>query len=439
MRSVIACIALAAILFVACDSTDAPTRVPSRSPTISAAATPTAVTPGATPEPTKVVYHGARGSNVITEWNSLATEEASTTEDPVTLALMHIAMHDALNSVSRRYKPFVAASSVPEASPEAAAASAAHTVLSARLPANLTLMIDGELKSSLAPIPDGTAKTQGINLGKSVGQEVLDFYNPSQGSSLPLPTPGPGVWLAPAGVNSFPNTFPPSFPALTFKEVALFRAPPPVSLTSAGYAADFNEIKTLGSINSQARTPEQTAIANFWRPTLFHSYFSQAARQLSQAKQMDVWEAARLFAAFSTVASDSHRAYMDTKHEYVRWRPQQAIRQGETDGNPDTIGDTAWMALTPSLSNPDYVSGHAAACSGITYALRILTATDKLDFNIEIEGITRTYSSLSSAAEECATSRIYSGSHFRRSTEAGIAQGRKVAENVIANFFTPIQ
>ncbi len=400
--------------------------------------TPTAKVPTSTPVPTKTVYHGARGANTVTEWNSLAEEAISGSEDAVTLALMHIAIHDALNSIDLRYKRFVVTSSMPDVSPEAAAASAAHTVLSTRLSSSLSLMIDGELRSSLDSIPDGPAKTQGIDFGNDVAQQVLKFYNPSQGPSLPLPTPGPGVWAAPAGVNSFPNTFPPSFLALTFTNVEQFRAPPPISLTSAEYAADFNEIKAIGSINSKTRTAEQTAIANFWRPTAFHLYFSQVARQLSAAKQLDLWDSARLFAEFSTVASDSYRAYMDTKHEYVRWRPQQAIRAGENDGNPDTVGDPSWQALIPSLSNPDYVSGHAASCNGISRVLQSFSGTDKFDFSIEIEGVTRNYSSLSSAADECAVSRIYGGSHFRKSTEAGAAQGNKVADNVIENFFTPV-
>ena len=155
---------------------------------------------------------------------------------------------------------------------------------------------------------------------------------------MPPPAPGPGVWSAPAGTTTISSTFPPAFPALTFANAEQFRAPPPVSLTSAAYTADFNETKTLGSVNSAVRTPEQTAIANFWMPTNFHLYFSQAARQLSVTQQLDLWDAARLFAVFPVVSADAGRAFLETKAFYARWRPQQAIREGESDGNPATIG-----------------------------------------------------------------------------------------------------
>ncbi len=383
-------------------------------------------------------YSGARGANVVTEWNAVAEGVATSPNDAVTLALMHIAIHDTLNSIDPRYEPFTVETSAPEASPEAGVASAAHTMLFARLPAGARPTLAAALTSTLAGIPDGPAKTQGIALGKAVGQALFAFYNPTAGPGLPLPKPGPGVWSAPAGTTTITNNFPPAFVALTFSNVEPFRAPPPVSLTSAAYTADFNESKAIGSVNSTVRTPEQTAIANFWAPTLLPLYFGQVARQLSVAQQLDLWDAARLFAGVTVVGADENRALNDTKYLYARWRPQQAIREGDTDGNPDTTGDPAWTALDPSLANPDYNSGHAANCEGMSYVLQTLGNANRLNFTIKIGTVVRMYSSLSSAAEECAVSRIYGGSHFRKSIEAGIAQGHKIAVNVVTNFFRPL-
>ena len=316
LRTFPAVLAISLIL-AACSGAATPTPVPptpapaptaTRAPTATSAPTATATTaPTATAVPR---YHGALGANVVTEWNAVAETAAV---DAVTMALMHIAIHDALNSIDSRYEPFVVETSQPGASPEAAVASAAHTLLFARLPAAARPSLAAALASSLATIPDGTAKTQGIQFGKAVGQTVFAFYNPTAPPGLPPPPPGPGVWSAPAGTTTLSGSFPPKFPALTFTNVEQFRAPPPVALTSAEYAADFNESKTLGNVNSTVRTTEQTAIANFWMPTNFHLYFSQAARPLSVTQQLDLWDAARLFAVFTIVAADENRALFDTK------------------------------------------------------------------------------------------------------------------------------
>ena len=417
--------------------TATPTRAaPTATPTVPPTPTATPV-PTATPTPR---YSGARGANVVTEWNAVAEGVATTNiaTDAITMALMHIAIHDALNSIDPRYEPFVVETSVPGVSPEAAVASAAHTLLFARLPASARPTLAAALASSLATIPDGPAKTQGIQLGKAVGQTVFAFYNPVAVPGLPVPKPGPGVWSAPAGTTTLNGNFPPAFPALTFTNVEQFRAPPPVSLTSAEYTADFNESKAIGSVNSAVRTPEQTAIANFWQPAGVSLNWNQAARQLSVAQQLDLWDAARLSAVITVVAADRARALLDTQAFYARWRPQQAIREGESDGNPDTIGDPTWTALDPTLANPDYVSGHGATCEGMSYALQTLTRVNQLNFTIKIGTVTRTYSSLSAAAEECENSRIWGGSHFRKSMEAGVAQGHKLAVHVVTNFFRPL-
>ena len=408
-------------------ATATPVLTPTAAPTVTATQAPTAT---AVPR-----YHGVLGANMVTDWNAVAEGAAV---DNITMALMHIAIHDALNSIDPRYEPFFVETSVPGASPEAAVASAAHTLLFARLPAAARPSLATALASSLGKVADGPAKTQGIQFGKAVGQTVFASYNPVAPPGLPPPAPGPGVWSAPPGTTTQIPTFPPKFPALTFTNVEQFRAPPPVALTSAEYAADFNETKTLGSVNSTVRTPEQTAIANFWQPTNFNWYFSQVARQLSVTQQLDLWDTARLFAVFTVAAPDLSRAFLDTKNQYVRWRPQQAIREGETDGNPATIGDPTWTALDPSLANPDYVSGHAANCEGMSHALQTVSRVNQLDFTIKIGAVTRTYASLSAATEECLNSRVWGGSHFRKSMEAGAAQGHKVAVNVATKFFRPL-
>jgi hypothetical protein len=271
-----------------------------------------------------------------------------------------------------------------------------------------------------------------------VGQTVFVFYNPTAGPGLPLPKPGPGVWSAPAGTATITNNFPPAFPALTFKNVEQFRAPPPVSLTSAEYTADFNESKAIGSVDSAVRTPDQTAIANYWQPPNVQLPFNQVLRQLSVVQQLDLWEAARLFSVVTVVGADENRALNETKYQYARWRPQQAIREGESDGNPATTGDPTWTALDPTLANPDYVSGHGSNCEGMSYALQTLTHVNQLTFTVKIGTVTRTYASLSSAAEECEMSRIWAGSHFRKSMEAGMAQGHQLAVHVLTNFFRPL-
>jgi hypothetical protein len=391
-------------------------------------------------------------ADVVTDWNqiTLATQAAvsggiRTPPASRALAMVHAAIFDSVNAIDRRYKVYaVDAQATLGTSQEAAAAAAAHAVLVSLYPSRQA-NLDAAYALSLSQIPDGASKTDGVSLGESVAAAILALRS-SDGSTTTLPytqTPGPGIW------QPTPLTFPTALfvawgnvTPFTLKSGSQFRAEGPPALSSAEYAADFNEVKSLGAANSAMRTATQTEAARFWAENSQITW-NNIARIVAVARQNSLSDNARLFALLNLAGADTAIAVFDSKYTYNFWRPITAIRAADTDGNLYTIADPTWTPLMETAPHPDYTSQHSAWGAAAAKVLASFFGTDEIGFSFTTStapgGVIRTYDSFSQAAEDNMTSRIYIGFHFRAACRHGFNQGRQVGHWVSHQFLQPVK
>jgi PAP2 superfamily len=387
----------------------------------------------------------------VLDWNAHAAKAIVTVggQAPpralIRLAMVHLAMYDAVNAIEGA--PFEGYASVPvvdsPASEEAAAATAAHDVLVALFPAQAA-DLDAKYATSLAALPDDGAKANGIAVGRQAASAILIKRADDRRDATVTYTPGsgPGVWVPtpPAFLAAqAPET--PFVQPFALKSASQFRPDPPFSLTSEDWARDYNEIKALGPAVGSIRTPEQTDIARFWsdNPPL---QWNRAWRALSVAKGLGLADNARYFAMLATASADALIACWDAKYFYNFWRPVTAIRAGDTDGNPETAPDPAWIGLIITPNHPEYPAAHGCFSAASTETLNYLFGTDEVRFSIDsnVVGIVnpvRTYDRLSDALEEVLDARIYGGMHYRNSTRIGANMGKQVSRFTTRHFFRP--
>jgi PAP2 superfamily len=389
-------------------------------------------------------------ADAVTDWNVIAFDavKASGKTGPVTscdIAMAHVAMHDALNAIDRRYEPYAYGAVAPRgASPEAAIAAAAHDVLVARIP-NQKASLDAALASALKAIPNGKGKTDGVATGRAAAAAIIarrandgsDIVTPYvAGARLGVWRPTPPAYAQAIGV-SFGRVTP-----FTMTSSWQYQLPKPAyfDLRSAEYAADYNEVKNIGGTNSKTRTAEQSEIARFWyEPS--PGVHIRLARDLVVLRRLDPWESARLFALLHLACADSLIAGYGAKYRYNFWRPVTAIRNGAEDGNPQTVANPAWNSYLDTPSHPDYLSNHAVLCAAWAEILARFFGTDHFSFTITsanpYPGITRSFKSFSESAREAADSRVYAGVHFRSSCRDGLAIGRKIGAQAFEKFLQP--
>jgi hypothetical protein len=347
-------------------------------------------------------------------------------------AMMHIAMHDALNAVIPLYRQFAYRGNDFFAHPIAAAAQAAHDVVLSQYPGERA-RLGAELANWLSRIPDGPLKTRGITLGKLSAAAILalrtgdgwDFQGTYTFSSEL------GAYQTTPPWNGF--VFQPGFrfaKPFGLRAPDQFRPAPPPALDSARYAAAYNEVKDFGRVDSLVRTLDQTLYAVWWMEGPEASV-NRLARQLVTQRGTHLWRAARMFALLNMSHFDGYVATWDSKYEHNRWRPYTAIREADRDGNPATEADSNWEPLRTTPPHPEYVSALSAGC-GATFEILKRTFGDHVSFTMETttappEMPTRSFRSFSAAAAECADSRVRLGWHFRYATNGGLALGRSVA------------
>jgi hypothetical protein len=221
-----------------------------------------------------------------------------------------------------------------------------------------------------------------------------------------------------------------------------FRPPPPPAVTSPRYTADFDEVKSLGEINSGTRTPEQTDIGRFWGAAPVQNVWNQIAQLAGMSFENSLEQNARMFALLDTSVADGVIALYDSKYAYHRWRPITAVRAGDLDGNPDTAGDPNWTPLAVTALDPSYVGAHAEISQSAAAVLGDFFGTDRLDFSLtnpNLPGVVRTFQSFSQAADEAAASRIYAGQHFRYDEDGGQALGHQVGNFIFNDILEPVQ
>jgi hypothetical protein len=385
-------------------------------------------------------------ADIVTDWN--VTANAVMTDENVgnnprlrNLAMVHVAMSDAINSVQARYARVIATTipAAPGASPEAAASAAARQILNQLYPKQKA-KIDAAHAAALKGIPEGPALTQGIALGQQVAAAVqADRAN--DGTDAPdthRPSASPGVYV---------TTAPPLFEQYArakpwvFAKADQFRPGPPPQLSSAAYTKDYNEVKALGGTKSTARTPDQTDAVTFWRNANFGPTWQEAARQLATAKELALPECARLFALLNMGLANAYIVNWDAKFTYLMWRPVTAIRNGDRDGNDATERDPGWTSLNPTPLHPEYPSQasiNATVASAVLEAVFgpvsaiPFTATDVADAKR-----TRQFKSIADMAEEHRNVRVWGGVHFRTGLDVGQDMGRKLAAHMIENSLKP--
>lgn len=384
-------------------------------------------------------------ADVITDWNETIVNASLAAQQPPPvqardIAIVHLAMFDAVNSIEPRYTPYRIQLQAPSTTSTVAAVSAAaHGVMVGLYPAQLKY-IDAELQTALASVPDGEAKTQGVQLGEKVAAAILqdrrndgatapDTYRPhaAAGAYVPTVTPAGSHWGA---VKPF-----------GLKSGTQFRPTAPYALNSAQWAKDYAEIKRMGAKLGSGRTAEQTDIARFWEFTGADTYNSPV-RQISAAKNLGLTENARLFALTSLAAADAFIAIFDAKYAYGFWRPVTAIRNGDIDGNDATERDAGWEPLIATPMHPEYPCAHCISDSSMAAVLSAFYGdaipTVKLTTPTE-PGVTRSFSKLSDIGTEIINARIYDGVHYRTSGEVGAEMGRQIGEYVMQNFLKPVR
>ena len=396
-------------------------------------------------------------ADMVTEWNENMEAAIRAAALPVpahgrTTATVHAAIYDAVNGIARKYAPYhVTDAGPPGARPEAAAAQAAYTALLALFPTQKPVL-DAELAQSISEIPGHQGNSQAIARGRAWGQAVADeiiAWRKQDGFSTPVPGyfggGAPGIWRSIA-VPGFPDgTLPAIFPQLAvllpfaMTSHDQFRPGPPPALWSAQYAADVNETKLLGAVNSTLRTAKQTQLALLWQAIGVNEE-NRVIRQVVPQENSLV-DNARLFALVNIVAADTTIAGFDSKYTYNLWRPYHAIRLANSAGNPAIIEDPTWTALVLAPRFQEYVANHAIITGGVMHALARLLG-DNHTFVLSAPGFpsfTYPFNSFSDAAAQVKEARIWGGIHFRNSCELGGAMGQAIADYVLDNFLLPLR
>jgi hypothetical protein len=379
------------------------------------------------------------GGQIAADWNKLAydiafaEDQLSTFKGLRAMAMMHLAMHNALNTIKPTYERYEYSSGAyASADPAVAAAQAAHDVLLSQYPGERT-RIDAALMASVAGIKASAGKSAGSKLGNATAAAILDRRKgdgwDTKGDYKFIN--GPGFYRTTPPWNGF--VLQPGFGSA--KPFALFsghqfQPSPPPSLTSVAYAEAFNEVKAFGSKGSKVRTADQTAYAVWWME-FSEGSVNRLARRLVQERQIDLWAANRMFAEINMALFDVYVAVWNSKYEVNHWRPYTAIREAAGDGNDATSPQPDWEPLRPTPPFPEYVSAHAAGCAA---AFGILGRTIPENRSFKMETLTappgmpvRSFSSFEEAAAECADSRVRLGWHYRYSVIAGTELGAKVA------------
>jgi hypothetical protein len=368
-------------------------------------------------------------------------------EAAVYMGIVHVAIYDAAVAIEGGYQPYAATRTAPtNTSPEAAIATVAYdtlTGLQPQLGANQTIL-DDDYTAYMAAIPDGTAKTNGVEVGDQVAQAIVALRtNDGRGctttlTDLGLPAPAPGGWQpAPGPVLGLCL---PGMRPLALQSASQFRPDPPNALMSQEYAEDFNQVEQLGAADSTTRTANQTQQALFWTDHDIRMFNDGLLRLATDPHHpLDLVQMARMLAMAHVAGGDAMIACFDAKYHYWLWRPYVAIPQADTDGNPDTVADPNWKPLRTTPNFPEYPSAHACHTAAVVGALDRFFGTDKVSLTLDsrVTGQTEVYDRLQDVVKDVNLARVLAGFHFRNSDLQGSNLGRKVADYVVQNYFQP--
>jgi hypothetical protein len=387
---------------------------------------------------------------VISDWNQIAvstmvgdTTRVGHPQVFLYLGFVQAAVYDAVVGIDGRYEPYRFHGRAPHpSSTQAAAVAAAHKVLVTYFPyAQSTL--DADYASSLAQIPDGKSKTNGIAFGIRAADNLIAL-RANDGRDAPIfftRSPAPGVWRpTPPALLSMFDPWLGFVTPLDLRSATQFGPPPPPALTSARYARDFNETKAYGSATSTVRTPAQTATARFFSGNAFVQ-FNAALRDQAALRNLDIVQAARMFAAIDMSAADAIITVWRAKYTYGLWRPITAINLADSDGNPNTTADPSWVPLVPTPAYPEYPSGYNSVNASVTGGLGELFHTRHLNLTListAVPNVTRHYDSGTTERADVVNARVWLGFHFRFADIASRNLGLRVADWTLDHYFRPV-
>jgi hypothetical protein len=372
-------------------------------------------------------------ADVVLDWNAIMQSTISG-QAPFPqarfAAITQLAVFEAVNAIQKDYQPYLGTINAPQgASAEAAAVAAAHTVLKSYFPASAAAL-DAARASSLAVIPNGASKDAGISVGEMAAAAVLSARN-GDGSAPPqffIPTaqrPGAagGAFLHWRDLKPF-----------VLRTADQFRLEEPPGLKSARYTKDYEEVKAMGGMNSALRSQDRTGVARFYAAVSPVAVWNPIARQLSVTAANSLSKNARAFALVNMALSDAAVAVFDTKYRYNFWRPETAIRLGDTDDNERTEADPTFTPLITAPCFPGYPSAHATLSGAARELLEHLYTPRRRSLilsNAAVPGVTLRYGRLKEITDDIDDARVFGGIHFRFDQEDGSDLGRRVGDYVV--------
>ena len=389
----------------------------------------------------------------VLEWNDLMLDaiRASNTAPTLStrnLAMLNLAMWDAVNSVRREHQRYRFQLTAPvDASPEAAAVGAARYVVPTLYPASAagaSALFNAWWQTSGQNQP----ATDGLALGEAIGRLTIESRaNDGAATQVPyIPSAEPGEWR-----RTPPFFRPPLDPhwrwvdPFAIPAVDPFVVPPPPPLDSPEYATAFSEVAAIGAMQSRVRTPEQSLIATFWSDFSYTAmppgHWYEIAIGIARDQGTGLEASARLMALLSLAQADAAIVCWEGKYRYNFWRPVTAIQRADEDDNPATVRDANWDSWLVAPNFPEYPSGHSTFSRAGAEILARFYGTDALTFSAasdSVPGVTRTYSSLKGCADEVGLSRIYGGIHFEFANREGKRSGAKVAQFIASNWLLPL-
>ena len=385
-------------------------------------------------------------SDAVSVWNTAALEAIRfTSATPPyasrALAMQSVAVFDALSAIRGTAGFLVSLPPALGASMESAVVAASHGILSVLFPSRASAL-DALRDSALGAIADGAAKTEGVGIGLTVANALLGLRS-ADGSTSSVGfagSPEPGLWRpTPPG---FAPALLPQWATLTPFALASpgqFRPAGPPALTSAQYAEAFEDVKTFGARDSVLRTADQSQTALFWADGAGTytppGHWNQIAGEVAGGAGLDLLAKARLFAQLNVALADAAIGAWDAKYAYGSWRPVEAIRRADVDGNAATTADAAWTPFIGTPPHPDYVSGHSSFSAAAAVVLtRTFGTVSFQSTTFGLPGVVRQFSSFEQAAQEAGRSRIYGGIHFQFANTDGLAIGQSVGEWTMDTF-----
>jgi hypothetical protein len=394
-------------------------------------------------------------ADAVLDWNVIAVNTAvANAQNPFaqarTVAIVQLAVFESVNAITGEYHPYLGTIVAPPgASADAAAVQAAYRVLSTYFPAS-GLTLDAALATSMAAIPDGQAKTDGIATGEAAAS-AMTALRANDGSSpakykIPGP-PVPGEWQATSscpiehGVAvgtafQWQNVTPFGIPS-----AADFLLDPPPALASNRYAKAYNEVMTVGSIDSTQRPPDRANVALFYAASSPTQVFNQAIQQVAREKGHSLSENARTLAVVNMAMNDSLVAAFLNKYHYNFWRPETAIHAGGTDGNPKTRPDPSFVPFVTTPCFPSYPSNHGSAANGASVIMERTYGEGGHSITLSnpvVPDIVLQYTTFKQITDDISDARVYGGIHFRTDQDASERLGKAIGNTVDKNNLRPI-